>query len=188
VGAFVGNPADLSLVRMQSDNNLPKEERRNYKNVFDALSRTVKEEGILTLWRGSLPTVVRAMAMNFSLLVPFEETKKLLAPYVENQRWRAVIASLVSGGCATILSLPFDNIKTKLQKMKKGPDGNFPYKGVIDCASKTIKKEGWTKLWVGVNTYYVRVAPHAIISLLTNEFLRNKFMKKPVAATGQKKI
>jgi len=177
VGSFVGNPADLSLVRMQSDNNLPPNERRNYKNVFDALIRTVREEGIMTLWRGSTPTVVRAMAMNFSLLVPFEEAKKFFTPYIESVRMRAIAASLVSGACATVLSLPFDNIKTKLQKMKAGPDGKYPYNGVYDCILKTSKKEGITKLWVGINTYYVRVAPHAIVSLVTNEFLRNTFAK-----------
>jgi len=173
VGSFVGNPADLALVRMQSDNNLPVNERRNYKNVVDALLRTVREEGLFTLWRGSFPTVCRAMAMNFSLLVPFEETKKLLTPYISSTQTRAIVASLVSGACASVLSLPFDNVKTKLQKMNKGPDGNFPYKGILDCFVKTSKKEGAARLWVGLNTYYVRIAPHAIISLVTNEFLRN---------------
>ena len=176
VGSFVGNPADLALVRMQSDNNLPVNERRNYKNVFDALTRTVSEEGVLTLWRGSLPTVVRAMAMNFSLLVPFEEAKKLLTPYIENSRLRAIASSCIAGACATVLSLPFDNIKTKLQKMKKLPDGTLPYNGLVDCFVKTAKHEGTKRLWVGINTYYIRVAPHAVISLVTNEFLRNMFI------------
>lgn len=175
IGAFVGNPADLALVRMQSDLNYPPKERRNYKNVFDALIRTVKEEGLLTLWRGSLPTVARAMSMNFSLLVPFEAMKKILVPYVEDSKSRTFLASMSSGVCACILSLPFDNVKTKLQKMKALPDGSYPYKGIVDCMQKTASKEGAAKLWVGIGTYYFRVAPHAIISLVTNEFLRNKF-------------
>ena len=36
VGAVVGNPFDLVLVRMQSDTTNPVEKRRNYKNVFNA--------------------------------------------------------------------------------------------------------------------------------------------------------
>jgi solute carrier family 25 (mitochondrial oxoglutarate transporter), member 11 len=173
IGAFVGNPADLALVRMQSDLNAKPEDKRNYKHVGDALMRTVKEEGIFTLWRGSMPTVARAMSMNFSLLVPFEFMKKFFEPYISSARNRTFAASMVSGICACILSLPFDNVKTKLQKMKKGPSGEFPYNGVIDCMKKTALKEGPLKLWVGINTYYFRVAPHAIISLVTNEFLRN---------------
>ena len=39
LGAMVGSPADLSLIRMQSDSLLPVDRRRNYKSVFDALIR-----------------------------------------------------------------------------------------------------------------------------------------------------
>jgi len=55
---------------------MPKEQRRNYKNVFDALFRIVKEEGILTLWRGCLPTIVRAGAMNMGMLTTYDEIKE----------------------------------------------------------------------------------------------------------------
>jgi solute carrier family 25 oxoglutarate transporter 11 len=177
VGSIVGNPADLALIRMQSDNNLPANEKRNYKNVFDAIIRIVREEGVMALWRGSTPTVFRAMAMNFSLLVPFEFTKKKLAPYVESNKQRSIYASLISGGCASVLALPFDNVKTKLQKMK-AHDGKMPYSGVLDCFKKSIQKEGAARLWVGLNTFYIRVAPHAIISLVVNDFLRGMFVNK----------
>jgi solute carrier family 25 oxoglutarate transporter 11 len=39
LGSFIANPLDLSLVRMQADAKLPPAERRNYKNVFDAVIR-----------------------------------------------------------------------------------------------------------------------------------------------------
>ena len=47
LGTMIGNPADLALVRFQSDAYLPVEQRRNYKHVFDAFGRIVKEEGLL---------------------------------------------------------------------------------------------------------------------------------------------
>eukprot|EP00731_Ephydatia_muelleri_P039079 Em1086g2a len=62
-GAMVGNPADISLIRMTADGRLPAEQRRGYTNVFNALARITREEGILTLWRGCGPTVVRAMSL-----------------------------------------------------------------------------------------------------------------------------
>lgn len=46
---------DVALVRMQSDSMKPKEERRNYKHVIDALRRCAAEEGL-----GSLYAVRRA--------------------------------------------------------------------------------------------------------------------------------
>lgn len=37
LGALVGSPADLTLIRMQADATLPLENRRNYKGVGDAM-------------------------------------------------------------------------------------------------------------------------------------------------------
>lgn len=51
VGSFVGNPTEVALIRMTSDGHLPASERRNYKNVFDAISRIYREEGVVALWR-----------------------------------------------------------------------------------------------------------------------------------------
>ncbi|XP_031472559.1 mitochondrial dicarboxylate/tricarboxylate transporter DTC [Nymphaea colorata] len=53
IGALFANPADLALVRMQADNQLPVAERRNYKNVFDAFRQIAKEDGVAGLWRGA---------------------------------------------------------------------------------------------------------------------------------------
>jgi solute carrier family 25 oxoglutarate transporter 11 len=57
-GAVIGTPAEVALIRMTSDGRLPPEQRRGYKNVFDALLRICREEGVLAMWRGctlSLP-------------------------------------------------------------------------------------------------------------------------------------
>ena len=55
---------------------LPAAERRNYKHFVDALFRIIKEEGVLTLWRGSSPTVARAVLMNLGMLSTFDEAKE----------------------------------------------------------------------------------------------------------------
>jgi len=65
----VGTPADLALVRMQSDGMLPLDQRRNYTGVGNALVRIVREEGVTGLFRGCLPTVTRAMAVSYARLV-----------------------------------------------------------------------------------------------------------------------
>ena len=58
-------------------------------------------------------------------------------------------------------SLPFDFVKTRIQKMEKGPDGKYPYKSSIDCAVQTFTKEGPLKFYTGFPTYCVRCAPFA---------------------------
>ena len=72
IGALIGNPPDLALVRMQADNQLPMNERRNYKNVIDAFVRISREEGLFGLWRGSTPTIVRAVVINLAMLASYD--------------------------------------------------------------------------------------------------------------------
>ena len=43
-------------------------QRRNYKHVFDAFGKIVNKEGITSLWRGSKPTMLRAMSLNVGML------------------------------------------------------------------------------------------------------------------------
>ena len=59
IGAFVGTPAEVALIRMTSDGSLPADQRRNYSSVFNALARIYKEEGVATLWKGATPTIAR---------------------------------------------------------------------------------------------------------------------------------
>ena len=42
---------------------------------------------------------------------------------------------------------------------------------------KSIKNEGVTGLWVGLPTYYIRVGPHAMITVLAQDFLHDFFGK-----------
>jgi solute carrier family 25 oxoglutarate transporter 11 len=82
VGALFANPADLALVRMQADNQLPVAERRNYKNVFDAFGRIAKEDGVSGLWRGATPTVIRAVVLNLAMLASYDEAKEKVLDYL----------------------------------------------------------------------------------------------------------
>ncbi len=162
IAAFIGNPADLSLIRMQSDGLKPVEQRKNYKSVVDALTRIVKSEGVTALWAGATPTVVRAMALNFGQLAFFSEAKVQLERHtVWSSQNKTLAASAVAGFFASFLSLPFDFVKTRLQKQQRGPDGKLPYKSMADCFGKVFRQEGPLRFYRGFATYYVRIAPHA---------------------------
>ena len=213
LGALVGSPADLSLIRMQADSTLPAAQRRNYKGVGDALTRIVREEGAGGLFRGAGPTVVRAMALNMGMLASNDQAKEMLqaAGYggqtavMGGESWVWVWVSfiifhsfrfssrpplfsvkthslflslslvffpnqnagaMIAGFFAAASSLPFDYVKTQIQEMKAGPDGKMPYSGPIDCALKTVAKRGPLAFYTGFPTYCVRIAPHAVITLL----------------------
>jgi len=48
----------------------------------------------------------------------------------------------------------------------------LPYKGLSDAFAQTLKKEGVSGLWTGFPTYYVRIAPHAMLTLLISDILK----------------
>lgn len=101
---------------MQSDGTLPVAERRNYKSFFDAARRIPAEEGITGLWKGGVPTIVRAMSINFGMFTTYaESTERLTKALPDNPNWVWFLASAFSGAAAATVSLPFDNAKTKLQ-------------------------------------------------------------------------
>jgi len=171
LGSLIGNPADVALVRMQADPTLPVIERRNYKSAVNAIARIVKEEGVLMLWKGSSPTIVRGMAINLGMLAPYDEIRERLnvSKGTVDTVGTRLIAAASAGLLASIFSLPFDNMKTKLQKMKPEGHGTLTYNGLTDCFVKTIRREGISRLWVGFLPFYSRTAPHVMLTLLIQD-------------------
>jgi len=175
IGAVVGTPAEVALVRMTGDGRLPVAERRGYKNAIDALVRISKEEGVITMWRGVQPTVIRAMILNMAQLGGYSQSKQLLLGsgfFIDNMTTHFV-ASLIAGFLSTAVSIPVDITKTRLQTMKM-VDGNYPYKGTIDCGLKVIKKEGVLALWKGFTPYFLRLGPHTILTFIILEQLNKR--------------
>ena len=161
LAAMVGNPADLALIRMQSDGLKPKAERANYNSVIDALMRIARNEGIGAWWAGAYPTIIRAMALNFGQLAFFSEAKSQLKDTSLSPRTQTLTASAIAGFFASFFSLPFDFMKTRLQKQTRAPDGSLPYKGMFHCFQRVLREEGPLRFYRGFSTYYVRIAPHA---------------------------
>ena len=106
------------------------------------------------------------------MLAPYEECKQRLKPYWGEGYRTYIASSFVAGFLASFLCLPFDNVKTKVQKMRAGPDGKLPYKGFFDCFAKSIGREGITKLWIGFPVFYVRIGCHAMLTLLVSDTLK----------------
>ena len=118
-GSFIGNPCDLALVRLQADSALPAAERRNYTGVFNAIQRIVAEEGVTALWKGGVPTMSRAISLNVAMLVSYDTAKEYATAALGPDASTFKInfgSSMISAVCTAVGSLPFDNLKTKLQK------------------------------------------------------------------------
>ncbi|XP_005188745.1 mitochondrial 2-oxoglutarate/malate carrier protein [Musca domestica] len=176
-GAFIGTPAEVALVRMASDGRLPLAERRNYKNVFNALTRITTEEGLATLWRGSLPTVGRAMVVNMTQLASYSQFKTYFKNgplQMEEGIKLHFCASMLSGLLTTIASMPLDMAKTRIQNQKY-VDGKPEYRGTIDVLGRVLRQEGVLALWKGFTPYYCRLGPHTVLTFIFLEQLNQAY-------------
>ncbi|KAJ4851206.1 Mitochondrial uncoupling protein 5 [Turnera subulata] len=179
VGAAVGNPADVAMVRMQADGRLPVAQRRNYKSVVDALSQMSKQEGITSLWRGSALTVNRAMIVTASQLASYDQIKETILEkgLMKDGIGTHVTASFAAGFVAAVASNPIDVIKTRVMNMKVEAGAEPPYKGALDCAVKTIRTEGPLALYKGFIPTISRQGPFTVVLFVTLEQVR-KLLKE----------
>ncbi|KAK7837147.1 mitochondrial uncoupling protein 5-like [Quercus suber] len=177
VGAAVGNPADVAMVRMQADGRLPIEQRRNYKSVVDAISQMSKQEGIASLWRGSALTVNRAMIVTASQLATYDQAKEMILEkgVMSDGIGTHVTASFAAGFVASVASNPIDVIKTRVMNMKLEAGGVAPYSGALDCAMKTVRTEGVMALYKGFIPTISRQGPFTVVLFVTLEQVRKLF-------------
>jgi hypothetical protein len=60
------------------------DQRANYRSVIDAMVRIAKSEGVFSLWKGSGPTVARAMALNLGMLSTWVGDSILFSMLIDN--------------------------------------------------------------------------------------------------------
>ncbi|CAI8595709.1 unnamed protein product [Vicia faba] len=174
VGAAIGNPADVAMVRMQADGRLPVSQRRNYKSVIDAITRMAKQEGVTSLWRGSSLTVNRAMLVTASQLASYDQFKEIILEkgVMKDGLGTHVTASFAAGFVAAVVTNPVDVIKTRVMNMRVEPGKEPPYAGALDCAVKTVRAEGPMALYKGFIPTISRQGPFTVVLFVTLEQVR----------------
>jgi solute carrier family 25 (adenine nucleotide translocator) protein 4/5/6/31 len=128
-----------------------------YKGIGDCFSRTIKEEGFGSLWRGNTANVIRyfpTQALNFAFKDYFKRT--LGFNKERDGYWWWFAGNMASGGAAGATSLAFvyslDYARTRLandaKSAKKG-GGDRQFNGLVDVYKKTIASDGVAGLYRG---------------------------------------
>mmetsp|Transcript_42080 Transcript_42080/g.51032 ORF Transcript_42080/g.51032 Transcript_42080/m.51032 type:complete len:298 (+) Transcript_42080:65-958(+) len=180
IGSFVGTPSELALVRMGADSKLPVDKQRHYKNVVDCCLRIAREEGVGALWTGSTPTIIRATLLSGATLSSYSEAKEKLpeiAPQIfatKEDPQTLVVANLIASCLATMVSSPFDVVKSRIQNMPRPAPGEAPmYNGMMHCFTQSIKADGPFVLFRGFVPAFVKLSPYNLISLtITDKLLQ----------------
>ena len=128
---------------------------RRYDGIGDCFSRTLKNEGVGSFWRGNLANILRyfpTQALNFAFK---DKIKTAFKSKKSDSNALKFGKNILSGGVAGSLSLMFvyslDYARTRLandtKNSKKG--GERQYNGLLDLYKKTLASDGIAGLYRG---------------------------------------
>jgi len=148
-------------IRLQQQKGLSPDMLR-YKGPIHCARTIVREEGLLGLWSGALPTVMRNgtnQAAMFSAKNTFdivlwkkhEGDGKVLLP------WQSMISGFLAGTAGPICTGPFDVVKTRL--MAQGRTGDIKYTSMVHAIRTIYTEEGLRALWKGLLPRLMRIPP-----------------------------
>jgi len=178
-GAFAGNPGDLAMVRMQADGKLPEAERRGYKNIFDAVGKIARSEGVLSMWRtGVVPNMNRATIITVGQLAAYDTCKEVFVDTFKMKEGVGLHLSSSFGAAfiASVMSNPVDVAKTRLMNQKAEEGKPLLYRSTVQTMSTIAQQEGPLALYKGFPATFARQCPYVVITWVTVEQLK-KIMK-----------
>ncbi|PHT69605.1 ADP,ATP carrier protein 3, mitochondrial [Capsicum annuum] len=158
VSKMVAAPIERVKLLIQNQDKIIKSGRLSepYKGIADCFTKTIKDEGVLSLWRGNTANVIRyfpTQALNFA----FKDYFKRMFNFDKERDgyWMWFGVNLASGGAAGASSLLFvyslDYARTRLANDAKAAQngGERQFNGLLDVYQKTIKSDGIPGLYCG---------------------------------------
>ncbi|GJN87435.1 hypothetical protein Rhopal_000384-T1 [Rhodotorula paludigena] len=183
VGAVLGNPLFLVKARMQAYSPFnPVGAQHHYTSALHGLRSIVQKEGVKGLARGVDAAMLRT-AMGSSVQLPaYNLAKTTLVGWGMGEHIGLyLLSSTFSGLCVCAVMQPADTALTRMYNQSPnsiGPDGKprgLLYKSPIDCLIKTYRTEGFLGWYKGSLAHLMRIAPHTVVTLVTNEFISRKW-------------
>ncbi|XWS72442.1 hypothetical protein CRYUN_Cryun02cG0040000 [Craigia yunnanensis] len=147
--------AKLLLQTQESNLAIVAGGRRKFKGMLDCIFRTVREEGVLSLWRGNGSSVLRyypSVALNFSLKDLYRNLLRN-GYFQDGHVFYGASANFIAGaaaGCTTlILIYPLDIAHTRLAA-DIGRTDVRQFRGIYHFLSTIRKKDGIRGIYRGL--------------------------------------
>jgi len=211
---LITNPIWLIKTRMQLQlkrtqqammkQNIPHKEgmiHAPYRNMLDAASTILREEGPLALYKGTIPAllltshggiqfvVYEFLKRKFNALQSSESSKTQTQNTFFMDRFQNSLGVLTMGGISKVVAstatFPLQTIKARIQQRTQGVElmnggevtiiKRTEYKGVIDCIHGIWKNEGARGFFKGCATNAMRVAPSSAVTFVLYEGLMDFF-------------
>jgi solute carrier family 25 (mitochondrial carnitine/acylcarnitine transporter), member 20/29 len=167
--SWVACPTELVKCRLQSGGA--------YAGPLDCAKQVYGARGVQGLYKGMAPTLAREMPANALYFGTYEATKRAIANATGKKSTDELAspALMFSGGMAGLgfwsTVYPIDSVKTRIQT---DSDTMPRYRGMLDCATKTIRAEGLSALYRGIGPCLARAFPANAVTFMVFESVRGK--------------
>lgn len=158
-----------------------------YSGVVHAAQTIARKEGVMTLYRGWLPSFVGTVLYSGLKFGIYETLKDALASYhgLRDARELGLPANLaagaVAGGAGQTVAYPLEVTRRRLQagscrpRLEVSASGAqaMVYPGMVACIRSMVRSEGWGSLYKGLSLNYIRVVPGVAISFATYDAMKD---------------
>ena len=161
--SFVVVPFELVKIRLQD-----KAQAGKYNGMIDAVTKIVRQEGILTLYQGLESTMWRHILWNAGYFGCIFQVKAIMPP-AKDQRSRVLndlISGAIGGTVGTIVNTPMDVVKSRIQNSPKIAGSVRKYNWAWPSLAVVLKEEGFAALYKGFLPKVLRLGPGGGILLV----------------------
>ncbi|XP_076022258.1 mitochondrial carnitine/acylcarnitine carrier protein [Genypterus blacodes] len=141
------------LLQVQASSAHPR-----YSGPLDCAISLYKEQGIRSVYKGTILTLIRDVPSNGLYFLTYESLKNFLTPEGQSVSELSTPKILLAGGIAGILNwtiaLPPDVLKSNFQTAADGK-----YRGLADVLRTLLREEGPKALYKGFNAVFLRAFP-----------------------------
>ncbi|KAM9355786.1 solute carrier family 25 member 47-A [Pholidichthys leucotaenia] len=172
----VMSPGDIVKVRLQcqteSMRGTPNMPKPKYHGPVHCLLSIIKEEGILGLYRGALPLMLRDGPSYATYFLTYSTICEWFADGSKKKiDWYVVMpAGGIAGMAGWTVGTPMDVIKARLQM--DGAWEKKKYRGFFHCVAETVRVEGAGVFFRSLGINCLRAFPVNMVVFFTYEVLR----------------
>lgn len=175
--ATVISPLELIRTKLQS-------QKLSYRELSNCIRTAVEAEGWRSLWRGLGPTLLRDVPFSAMYWYNYERGKSWLCEWYNTREPTftiTFISGAASGSFASIVTLPFDVVKTRRQvELGELQAKNLPFQAsssTFSVMGRIVAQDGFGGLFAGFLPRLIKVAPACAIMISSYEFGKAFFRK-----------
>ncbi|XP_058809483.1 mitochondrial basic amino acids transporter [Phymastichus coffea] len=148
--APVCSPIELAKTRLQLQESSSSSQRR-FSGPLQCLRHIHRTEGLRGVFSGFWITLLREAP---SLGVYFATYEALTHSDTPISTCHMLVAGGLAGTASWVMSYPIDVVKSRLQA-----DVDKKYSGAVDCLRSSVRSEGYSCLFRGLNSTIIRAFP-----------------------------